>query len=96
MPAISNKAATIDNIEAAETIARCLVSPNLLDNNYEPANVVDALGHIADGAKNVALAIASNETTMCLTEAVIDLAAAVNRIADAIEMIAEAISSKNP
>jgi hypothetical protein len=47
-----------------EALRDCLVSPNVADLNWEPANIVDvladmnrSLGGIADGLNNIASAI---------------------------------------
>ena len=43
--------------EALKSIAASLVSPNCLDNNLEPANVVDGLYAIAEAIEGLAIAI---------------------------------------
>ena len=43
--------------EALRSIATSLVSPNCLDSNLEPANVVDGLYAIANALESIARAI---------------------------------------
>jgi len=43
--------------DAAEVLARNLVSPNCADSNLEPANVVDGLYRIAGSLQQVASAL---------------------------------------
>ena len=41
----------------SEALIRTLISPNRLDSNLEPANLVDVLGQVADGLHKLADAI---------------------------------------
>ena len=41
----------------AEAIAEALISPNVQDSNFEPANVVDVLQRVANGLGAIAVAI---------------------------------------
>jgi hypothetical protein len=43
--------------DIARTLESALISPNVLDYNLEPANIVDALAQIADALRTVARAI---------------------------------------
>lgn len=50
-----------DALTIAEAIHQTLCSPNVMDKNLEAANVVDALGDIADALTRIADAIAGRE-----------------------------------
>ena len=48
---------TLTTAEALTEIANCLASPNALDSNGEPANLVDTTDAIAHGLYEIAEAI---------------------------------------
>lgn len=84
-------------------ILATLMSVNVADNNLEPANVVDVMQRIADGASGVAEAIASPDALMCdengnritsLTESVLVLSKCFIRIAESIEHLADAVRER--
>lgn len=41
----------------ADALLSCFISPNVVDYNFEAANVVDVLARIADAINNVAKAL---------------------------------------
>ncbi len=45
------------NNATANAITDCLISPNVPDSNFEPANVVDVLQRVANGLGAIAEAI---------------------------------------
>lgn len=85
----------------ADAIRRSLESPNVADQNLEPANLVDVVNYLALSTERVAKAITPREAApghdatdgavASLTEAVMGLTAGACRIADAIESVADAI-----
>lgn len=91
----------IDGI--ADALRACLISQNVSDSNYEPANIVDTSDRLARAAKQIANAItpigsvagtdASGGRIASLTEAVVGITAGLFRIADAIEGLADAVAS---
>jgi len=88
-------------MNAADAIFETLRSPNVADQNLEPANVVDVINYIAIGLDKVANAItprnaaagqdAAGGHVESLTEAVMGVTNGASQIADAINNLAEAI-----
>ena len=69
------------NMRAYEILARQFSSPNVPDDNGEPANLVDTTQRIAEYISDV-------------SEAVTKMSASQNRIADAIFKLAEVIENQ--
>jgi hypothetical protein len=46
-----------DGVALARAIENGLISPNVSDSNFEPANVVDTLDAVAHGLERIAKAI---------------------------------------
>jgi len=56
-----------------EAIGAALISPNVVDANFEPANVVDVINHLSNNTKKVA------EAVMGVTAGLMAIANAINR-----------------
>ena len=89
--------------EEAAALRDAFISPNVLDSNFENANIVDVLSSMAAAQKMIARAIlpkaamshdAAGGTVDSLTEAVMGLTAAGEHIAEALQAIAAAISDR--
>ncbi len=88
-------------MDAGEAIFATLRSPNVADENSEPANLVDVIHCVATGLDGVANAItpriaaagrdAAGGHVESLTEAVMGVTAAASQIAYAINDLAEAV-----
>lgn len=48
-----------DIVKAFTILSEVLSSPNRCDSNWEPANIVDVIGQLADSINNLARAIAN-------------------------------------
>lgn len=85
----------------AEAIVQSLISPNVDDSNWEPANVVDALAKIAAaiGSPKISFADIGHHTQANIIEAhgryvvdaAEDIAGAVSGVGDAINNLAAAV-----
>lgn len=88
----------------AQALYDTLQSPNVCDSNFEAANVVDVIQHLALATGKVADAItprnaaagkdANGGHVESLTEAVMGITAGLHRIANAISELAEAVRDK--
>ena len=95
----------MDDDMTAESLERCFISPNVVDSNFEHANVVDVLDRMASCVGAVANAItpsdasAGNDATggrvRSLTEAVMGLTAGMVRISQAIHGLADAVRERD-
>ncbi len=86
--------------DVANAIVETLRSPNVSDSNFEPANVVDVLNHLGNGAHRIATAItpiaaagtnASGGHIESLTEAVMGISDGLCAISESINHLAEAV-----
>lgn len=78
--------------QVADAIDRNFTSPNVADNNFECANVVDVIQNVSRAGRSIAAAICppnvdsgNGATNFSLSEAIMGVSQALNRIADAIE-----------
>ena len=83
----------------AQAIKAALISPNVPDGNFEPANVVDVLSKVAQAMQSVSYSITANAAgshdasggyITSLTEAVMGVTAGLHAIAGSISELAEA------
>lgn len=89
-----------------EAIRAALISPNVPDDNLEPANIVDVVNrlsrmtlHVADAITARAAANGSDAmggTVGSLTEAVMGITAGLAKVAEAIHDLAEAVRERRP
>ena len=85
-------------------LERCFISPNVVDSNLEPANVVDVLNRAAWNLSRIAHAITPLDVAAMdtpdggrvgsLTEAVVYAANSLTKIADAISDLASAVRER--
>ena len=90
-------------MDIAEAIAETLSSPNVVDSNFETANVVDVINDLSLAAWGVARSITPNAAPgtdetggriESLTEAVMGVTAGLCMIASSIDSLAEAIRER--
>ena len=88
----------------AKELGDCFSSPNVLDSNLEPANVVDVIDNLAKAVGKVSTAImpncvgnedAAGGRVESLTEAVMGITSGLTNIAHAITDLAEAVRESN-
>lgn len=87
----------------AKAIRETLISPNVPDSNLEPANMVDVIANLSNGAFRIASAItpvavagkdAAGGHVESLTEAVMGLTRGLFAISESIDHLAEAVERK--
>jgi len=90
-------------MNTADALVRTLESPNVCDSNWESANVVDVINHLANATSRVAKAITPRVAggtdeagghVESLTEAVMGVTEGLCMIASAIESLAEAVRER--
>jgi len=91
--------------EIVEGLERCFISPNVVDRNMEPANVVDVIDRAARNLNLIAHAITPTDAVAMrtpdggrvgsLTEAVIYAADSLTKIAEAIGDLASAVRERD-
>lgn len=89
----------------ADAIVRSFESPNVIDSNFENANIVDVLGRLASATHCIAKSLypigampgedRTGGRVSSLTEAVMGIAAGLCNIADSIDNLASAVREKN-
>lgn len=92
-------------MSTADAIVRTLESPNVIDSNFEPANVVDVLNHLSNATGRVAKAVTPSEgvdvdkgadsQVTSLTEAVVGMTKGLFAIAKSIDSLAEAVKERD-
>ena len=91
-------------MSTADALLRTLESPNVSDQNLEPANVVDVLNYLALAAGRIAASITPRDAVAgvdangghvrSLTEAVMGIAGGLHAIASAVERLASAVETR--
>lgn len=84
----------------AIALLNLLQSPNVMDSNFEQANIVDVIDSLSRSIRFAAKHLGTGDATIPgSTGAISELSVAIlrssERVADAIECLAEAISSGN-
>lgn len=93
------------NSDIAQAIKDCLVSPNVDDMNFEPANVVDAIADLSRSATRIASAILPPGVSAgrddlggvvhSLTESMMSVTSGLVAISRAIDNLADAVRESN-
>ncbi len=88
-------------MNTADAITRTLESPNVSDSNFEPANVVDVINHLANATHRVSTAITPQDSAgyddnggrvTSLTEAVMGITNGLRCVSVAIDALALAVA----
>lgn len=79
--------------EIASALRATLMSPNVLDSNWEPANVVDAITKVASALTYAGRSTKPEVGSDSLADAALHISDGIHRVADALESIACALST---